>query len=291
MRDDSSKIKYTLISVIILIGIIFLARLFYIQVIDVRYQLSAESISRRHLVIYPERGLIYDRNNELLVYNEIIYDLVVDYRRIESFDTLYLCKILDITKDDLKQRLLYAKKRRRRFSIDNRTVIESQISRMQASQILEVIYKFSGFEIAPRSLRKYSKNTAPHVLGYVGMASKSLIREDLYYSPRDNVGISGIEKTYEYILRGKKGIKIQLVDVRNRVQGKYKDGKYDSTAFVGKNIVTTLNIELQAYCESLMLNKKGSIVAIEPSTGVNFIALLKRLFTTCLILCRSELIR
>lgn len=263
MRKDYSGRKYSIVAFIILVGLLFIVRLFYLQVVDERYMLSAESNVLRKITRYPARGLIYDRNGELLVYNETAYDVMVIPRRVQAFDTLELAGLLDIDKEFVAEQLRKVKS----YSYFKPSVFVRQISKKDYAYLEEKLYKFSGFYVQPRYLRNYPYAAAAHSLGYVGEVNNRHLQKDAYYQQGDYIGISGLEGTYEKTLRGKKGLELVMVDVLNREKGPYKDGKYDTAAVKGKDIYTTLDIDLQRYGERLMQNKIGSIVAIEPGTG------------------------
>ncbi len=246
-----------------LTGIIFMIGLFRLQVLDPTYKVFATNNVLREIIQYPARGLIYDRNGNLLVHNKPAYDLLVTPREVKAFDTLYLCNLLDISKDDLELRIKTA----REYSWYKPSIIVKQIPPETYAVLQERIYRFRGFHTQSRTLREYNYSVAAHVLGYVGEVNQADLDRDMYYNQGDYIGVSGIEKTYEEWLRGDKGIKKYLVDVHNRIQGSFLDGKEDVPARVGNNMVTSLDIELQMYAEKLMENKIGSVVAIEPSTG------------------------
>lgn len=255
--------KIIIIAIFIFVGILFITRLFYLQILDNEYKLSAQNNVLRKITRYPARGLIYDRNGELLVYNEAVYDLLVTPNQVHTIDTLGLCRLLKI---DLETYIDLYNKAKRYSSFKASTFLE-QISKEDYGYLAEQLYKFPGFFVQARTLRKYPKTIASHVLGYVGEVNQNEITDDQYYSSGDYIGKNGIEKYYESTLRGNKGIEIKLVDVFNREMGSYQDGKYDSTSTAGKDLRISIDAQLQAYGELLMRNKKGSIVAIEPSTG------------------------
>lgn len=260
--DHFSSRKYVVGVVIIFFSLLFIIRLFFLQVIDKTYSVSAENNSKRIITLFPARGLIFDRNNELLVFNQASYDLMISPYQLQEFDTAEFCSILNISKSNLEyniERSFNPRYRREPFI--------KQISPETYAVLQEKLYKFPGFYVRPRTLRKYNKKTAAHVLGYVGEVDEDAMEEDEYYNLGDYIGISGVEKTYENILRGTKGRQIFNVDVHGRVQGSYEDGKFDEPAVVGKNISLTIDSELQEYGERLMKNYIGSIVAIEPKTG------------------------
>jgi penicillin-binding protein 2 len=255
--------KYVVGGIIVLVGLVFLIRLFLLQVVESSYKTTAESNARRVEIQYPARGLIYDRNGEILVYNEAAYDLMITPSQTASFDTTDFCRILEISKQDVIDRIRAARK----YSIYKPSVFMRQISSITYAVMQEKLYKFPGFFVQPRTLRKYPRDIAAHALGYVGEVDDRDIEQNPYYQMGDYIGVSGIEKSYEEVLRGKKGKKIFLVDVHNRIKGSYQGGRADNRAEVGTNVVSTLDADLQAYGEKLMQKFRGSIVAIEPSTG------------------------
>ncbi|MDD2528533.1 MAG: penicillin-binding protein 2 [Lentimicrobiaceae bacterium] len=255
--------KQTVITIFVVVGFIYLLRLFYLQVIDDSYTLSANNNVLRYVTQYPARGLIYDRNGKLLVYNEAVYDLMVLPRQVKDIDTLEFCRILDITPEGFRQRLRKAKD----YSRYKPSLFEKQLSKETYGYLEEKMYRFPGFFVQPRTLRKYPTPLGAHLLGYVGEVNQAMIDKNPYYKSGDYVGISGIEKTYEEELRGIKGIKIKMVDVHNREVGSFQDGLHDTIAEMGKDLYLSIDATLQEYGERLMQGKMGSIVAIEPSTG------------------------
>lgn len=256
--------RYTIGLIFLVIGIIFLIRLFYVQVIDTHYKLDARNNVLRKVIKYPARGLIYDRNGELLVYNEAAYDLMIVPRQVkEGLDTLAFCRLLEIDIKQFREKFQKAKK----YSRYKPSIFEKEISAKSYAKIQEQLFKYPGFFVQTRTLRTYPQQTAAHLLGYVGEASPKVIEKDPYYKSGDHIGISGIEKEYEVALRGKSGVEVQMVDVHNRDKGKFLDGALDTTAISGKDLQLTIDAKLQAYGERLMQNKKGSIVAIDPQTG------------------------
>lgn len=255
--------KYVMAGIIVVLALIFLVKLFFIQVVNTRYKVSAEHNSQRHEIEYPARGLIYDRYGTLLVYNQAAYDLMIVPREVRAFDTLDFCKMLNIPIQQVRDDIKAAKK----HSWYKPSIFLKQMSAVSYAQLQEKLYKYRGFFVQTRTLRKYPQSTAANVLGYVGEVDEGLTKHNSYYKSGDYTGISGIEKTYEEELRGRKGVSIFLVDVHNRKQGSFQEGKYDTVAVSGKDIVTTIDAELQAYGRLLMQNKIGSITAIEPSTG------------------------
>ena len=250
--------------IFVLIAVIFLTRLFYVQVIDSHYKLDANNNVKRHIIKYPARGLIYDRNGKLLVYNEAAYDLMITPKLIQSeFDTLSFCSLLDISREQFIEKIKKAKS----YSYYKSSIFEKEISTRSYAKIQEQLFNYPGFFVQTRTLRTYPDKTASHLLGYVGEASPKVIEKNKYYKSGDYIGISGIEREYEEDLRGKRGVKIVMVDVFNREKGKFLNGAFDSTAVSGKDLKLTIDAKLQKYGEKLMQNKKGSIVAIDPRTG------------------------
>jgi penicillin-binding protein 2 len=245
------------------VGFIFIIKLFGLQVLDSKYKVSATNNVLREIVQYPARGLIYDRNGVLLVFNKPAYDLLVTPREVEKFDTVAFCKLLEISKEDLIAGIQKA----REYSTYKPSILIKQIPPESFAYLQEQLYKFKGFHTQSRTLREYYHPSAAHVLGYVSEVNDADIGKDDYYKSGDYIGASGIEKTYEKQLRGIKGIKKQLVDVHNRIKGSYLDGAEDFPAEIGNDLITTLDADLQRYAEELFQNKKGAVVAIEPSTG------------------------
>lgn len=260
--NNFSDRKIVMILIIIGVGFIFLLRLFYIQVIDDTYKLDAKNQAFRYTIDYPARGLIYDRNGKLLVYNEAAYDLMVVPKQVKDIDTMDLCNSIGITREQFEKKLSEATA----YSRYKPSIFEKQISVETYAVLQEKLYKFNGFFVQSRTLRKYPSEVAAHTLGYIGEVSPEIAKQG-YYREGDYIGISGIEKSYETELRGQRGVRIVMVDVHNREKGSYMNGIYDTLAIPGKNLVCTIDADLQAYGEMLMQNKKGSVVAIEPSTG------------------------
>ncbi len=255
--------KTVLAAIIVCVCSIYFIRLFYMQVIDESFQVKAMLNSQRIAIQYPARGLIFDRNGKLLVENQPAYDLMIIPRQVKHFDTTELISILGIEKETLKKNLI----RCRRYSAFKASVLISQITADKYAILQEKLYKYPGFFMQTRTLRKYNVSHSADVFGYIGEVSQAQIDRDSTYAMGDYIGISGLEKTYEKVLRGTKGEKILLVDNHNRIKGSYKDGEHDKPAIVGQNLTTTLDIELQEYAYQLMKNKRGGIIAIEPKTG------------------------
>ncbi len=263
MKDAFINRKYVIIALIVLASVGLLIRLFIIQVVKDTYRLSADNNVLRYVTQYPARGLIYDRNGKLIVYNQAAYDLMVVPAQTSRLDTAEFCSLLGITGETFRERMTAAINYSRRAP----SVFLKQISDETYARFQEKMFMFPGFYVQPRTLRKYSKPVASHLLGYVSEADDGIIRKDPYYRQGDYIGKSGVEEAYEKELRGKRGVKIFLVDVYSRIKGSYSGGAFDTTAVQGTDIISGIDIDLQEYCELLMKNKKGSIVALEPKTG------------------------
>jgi penicillin-binding protein 2 len=262
-KNTYSNRRFVIVIIMLSIGLIFIARLFYLQVINDSLKLSANNNVLRYITEFPARGLVYDRNGKLVIYNEATYDLMVIPRQAKNIDTIELCRLLGITGDGYSQRM----KKARAYSSYAPSFFEREIPKETYGYLQEKMIHFPGFFVQARTLRKYPLPIAAHTLGYIGEVGQSIVEKDSYYKPGDYIGISGLEKSYEKELRGKKGLKIRMVDVFNREKGSFRNGKYDSVSIAGQDLYTTLDADLQAYGEQLMINKRGSIVAIEPSTG------------------------
>jgi len=254
-------------SVILLIffavGFIFLVRLFTIQVLDDSYKVSADDNAIRKVIEYPARGLIYDRNGRLLVYNEPVYDLMIVPKQVKNIDTAQFCRLVGITSTEYTD--LYHKAKS--YSPVKPSIFVKQLSVETYGTLQEVLYKFPGFYVQPRTLRKYPEPMAAHLFGYIGEVDTNITKKDSYYKEGDYIGKSGIEQSYEKVLRGQRGMRTMLVDVFNREKGSYRDGKFDTAAVAGQNLTLSLDAKLQAYGEKLFQNKVGGMVAIDPQTG------------------------
>jgi penicillin-binding protein 2 len=248
------------------IGFIFIAKLFFIQVIDTSYKEEAANNVIQRVIEYPYRGVISDRNSKLLVANSAVYDLMVIPKKLKiNGDVARLCELLGITLEDFDVRLEHAKK----YSKVKPSVFFEQMSDIKFARIQDLLSDFPGFYVQARTVRNYPQSIAANALGYIGEISKEkieLVGKNNYKSG-DYIGISGIEAFYEQQLRGVRGIKYLLVNVRGVEKGRFKNGSYDTASVPGKDIMASLDLDLQAYAEKLMRNKVGSIMAIEPSTG------------------------
>jgi penicillin-binding protein 2 len=263
LKKSLESRKYVFITLFLIAGTAFIIKLFLLQVIQDEYKLSADNNVLRYVTQYPPRGVVFDRYGKLMVYNEPAYDLLIVPKQVKEFDTIEFCRLLDIPIEEVRQRI----KKARSYSMVKPTIFLEQLSKEDFGYLDEVLFKFPGFYVQLRTVRKYDTPTAAHVLGYTGEVNNRDIERDPYYKMGDYIGLTGLEKAYEPILRGKKGVKIKLVDVHNREMGSYQDGRYDSAAIAGKNITVSIDAEVQEYAEKLMRNKRGAIVAIEPATG------------------------
>lgn len=270
MKKDYTyeKRKYVIGGIAILIVLIYSIRLFNLQILS-NYKEAAESNAFLHRTQYPSRGAIYDRNGELLVFNQPAYDIMFIPREVNELDTLDFCKTLGITQEQFLKRMQDVKNRRLNPGYSRYTpqVFLTQLSAEECGVFQEKLFKFPGFSIQRRTIRQYSYNAAGHILGDIGEVSPKDIERDNYYVRGDYAGQQGIEKSYEQYLRGEKGVEILLRDAHGRIQGKYNDGANDKPSVPGKNLKLGIDIKLQQLGERLMQNKIGAIVAIEPSTG------------------------
>lgn len=266
---DLEKRKYAIGGAVIFIVLIFLIRLLSLQIMSEDYKKNADSNAFLKKIQYPSRGVIYDRNGKLLVYNQPAYDITVIMKEITSLDTADLCRTLKITPEFLRKRFKDLKDRRLNpgYSPYTNQVLLTQLSAEDCGIFQEKLFKFPGFYIQRRTIRQYNYDAGAHILGDIGEVSKTEMEDDEYYIPGDFIGKLGVERSYEKQLRGEKGIEVLLRDARGRNQGNYMDGKSDKAPVAGKNLTLSLDIELQKLGERLLEGKIGSIVAIEPSTG------------------------
>lgn len=263
------KRKYVISGFIIVIAIIYLIRLFGLQINNDKYKEYADSNAFLKKTIYPSRGIIYDRNGELIVYNQPAYDVMIIPRDVQGFDTLDFCRTLNITKEDLLKRITDMKDRSINPGYSSYTPqrLISHLSIEDYGRLQEKLYRYPGFFIQKRILRQYNHLTAANLLGNIREVNAKDIENDSYYQAGDYCGDVGVEKSYEKYLRGKKGVEVLIRDARGRIQGKYENGINDISPISGKDIKLSIDVELQKYAESLMTNKIGAVVAIEPATG------------------------
>ncbi len=268
MRKDYNleKRKYVICGFLLVIALIYCVRLFSLQIADSKYKQSADTNAFLRKTVYPSRGLIYDRNGELVVYNQPSYDVMLVPRDVRNFDTLDFCRTLNITPEQLDKRFADMKAAAGYSSYTPQRLI-GHLSAQDYGRLQEKLYRFPGFFIQKRILRQYNHVAAPHVLGNIREASSADIKNDDYYAPGDYCGDLGVEKSYETYLRGVKGVEILIRDAHGRIQGRYDGGLHDVAPISGRDLKLSLDIKLQEYAESLMVGKRGAIVAIEPKTG------------------------
>lgn len=257
MRDKLFQI------IVIIISVLLIIKLFDLQIINNNSSQILERASIQKVYDFPERGYIYDRNKKLIVYNEPYYDLMIVPKDIKISDSLSISNEINITSRDFLNRLNKAKK----YSAVKPSILISGITKNEYANIQEKLWKFSGLFIQKKSKRKYNFQTASNLFGYISEVNTYEIDTNPYYRAGEMIGRQGLEKSYEKVLRGKKGVKYFQKDKFNRIISKYKNGIYDSLMIPAKNIDVTLDIELQVYGDSLMKNKFGSIIAIEPKSG------------------------
>lgn len=272
MDYNLSNRRYVIGGITISIVVIYIIRLFTLQLLSDDYKKNADSNAFLKKIDYPSRGLIYDRNGELLVYNQPAYDImVVNNEAKDHFDTLEFCSTLGITQDFFIKRMNDVKDRSKNpgYSRYTQQLFLSQLTDKEFSVFREKMFRFPGFYVQKRSIRQYQYPHAAHVLGDVAEVSQGDIddAEDQYYIPGDYIGKLGVERYYEKQLRGEKGVQILLRDAHGRIKGHYKDGELDSRSVPGKNLTLSIDAKLQTLGERLLEGKIGSIVAIEPSTG------------------------
>lgn len=265
MKKKYSNRKTVLQTLIVVLALIFLVKLFSLQLIDIRYKKAARNNAVDKIKRYADRGLIYDRNNELLVYNQPIYTIKVIPRQVKNIDTVLFCQLLKISKQDFIQKLKALKKG---ISYYRSNTFLKQITATEYTQFQEFAYKFKGFYGEPRTIRRFRYNAGSHLFGDIGeVDSAMIVQSNYYYKLGDYVGKSGLEKVYETELRGERGHQYVFVDKFHNQKGSFNEGKLDKQPISGKKLKLSIDIKLQMYGEKLLQNKIGSIVAIEPATG------------------------
>lgn len=264
-----AKRRFVIGGFITLIVLIYLGRLFALQVSDDQYKMNAESNAFLKRTIYPARGLIYDRNGNLVVFNQPAYDVMLIPKEVNDFDTLAFCQLLNITKDQFHELWNNMKDPRKNpgYSSYIPQKFMSHISFEDYGRLQEKLYMFPGFYIQTRTIRKYNYESGANILGNIREVSAEEVKNNPYYKSGDYTGDLGVEKSYEEALRGQKGTEILMRDALGRIKGKYEEGIHDVPPKSGNNLTLSIDMDLQAYGEQLMKNKIGAIVAIEPSTG------------------------
>lgn len=263
--------KYVIGGAAVAIVLIYIIRLFSLQIVSEDYKKNADSNAFLKKVQYPARGNMFDRNGKLLVYNQSSYDVTVIPREVADIDTTDLCRTLGITREFFIKRMEDIRNRKKNpgYSPYTNQLFLAQLTPEETGMLQEKLFKFPGFYIQRRSIRQYTSDIAALALGDIGEISQNELDKDTtgYYAGGDYIGKQGIEKYYENVLRGRKGVEILLRDARGRIQGRYMNGANDIPSIPGKNLTLGLDMELQALAEKLMQGKRGSVVAIEPETG------------------------
>lgn len=262
--------RFVIGGVAVVIVIVYIIRLFTLQLMSDDYKKNADSNAFLRKIEYPSRGIIRDRHGKLLVYNQPAYDIMVVTNEMKGrLDTLEFCRTLGITREFFERRMTDIKDRNKNpgYSRYTQQLFMNQLSNEEFSMFQEKIFRFPGFYVQKRSIRQYQYPYAAHVLGDMAEVSPSDLEDDDYYQMGDYIGKIGVEKSYEKLLRGEKGVQILLRDARGRIQGKYLNGAYDTKPVAGHDLTLSIDLDLQALGERLLEGKIGSIVAIEPSTG------------------------
>ncbi|GAB4017999.1 penicillin-binding transpeptidase domain-containing protein [Spirosoma koreense] len=257
--------KWVIIGGFCMVGLLYLARLFYLQVLDDTYSLGASKNSIKRVIEVPYRGQIYDRNNKLLVDNTPVYDLYVTPKKVRITDTLAFCRLMNLTKSDFDSIIGLAKN----YSMIKPSLFMRRLSMEDFARIQDALVDYRGFEPQISSIRTYPGNTLANALGYISEISRKKLDEQEYpyYRQGDYIGQTGLEAQYEEQLRGRRGVKFMMHDVHGVNKGSWKDGAFDTLAVAGKNLITGIDLNLQQFADSLMQNKVGAIVAVDPETG------------------------
>ena len=257
--------KYIIIGVFCLVGLIYLSRLFYLQILDDSYSLESSNNSIKRVIEVPYRGQIYDRTGKLIVYNTPVYDLYVTPKQVRIPDTVAFCRMMDISLPEFDSIMQFAKD----YSPLKPSLFMRQLSKEDFARIQDALVDYRGFEPRMSSMRTYPAHTMANALGYVSEIGKKRLdnQEFPYYRQGDYVGHNGLEEQYEEQLRGKRGVKFVMQNVRGVAKGSFKNGLYDTMAVAGKNLYTGIDVEVQQYADSLMQNRIGSVIAVEPATG------------------------
>jgi len=247
------------------IGIIYILRLFYLQILDPKYQSLGALNSIRREINIPLRGQVYDREGKLIVANEEVYNVYVTPKKVVNFDTTSFCKLFNITKSFLDSSLTAATE----YSKNRPSLFLRQLTKEEYASVVDAMIQYPGFTFEQSFFRTYPSKTMANALGYIGEIPQKNFeeQEEDYYRKGDYIGLSGLEKYYENELRGIRGVKFTLMNVKGEEKGQYNDGKYDTLAVIGQNLYTTIDLELQQLADTLFRNKVGSVVAIDPATG------------------------
>jgi penicillin-binding protein 2 len=257
--------RYVVMAIFILVGALFAGRLFYLQVLDDSYKAAADRNTLQRKVQVPYRGQIYDRHDSLLVQNKPVYDLLVVPREVKGLDSAKFCRVMQLSQEDLRLGLRFAKK----YSRVKASPLLLNLSTPELAAIQDNLIDFPGFHVQARMARAYGTENLAHALGYVGSITPAFLEKPKYakYQPGENVGISGLEAYYESTLMGSRGVQYRLVNVRGIDKGPFRNGEFDTLAVAGQDLHLSIDAELQAYGETLLAGRRGSIVAIDPKTG------------------------
>jgi penicillin-binding protein 2 len=260
--------QYVVMGIFIAVGLVFLTRLFFLQVVDTSYRSAAENNAILKVTQYPTRGQIYDRNGKLIVINAPVYDIMMIPKKVKIEDTLAFCRVMGLTRSGFDS-LFRVARASKAYSRVKPYPFLKQVSNVDFARIQGALVDYPGFYATARTIRSYPKKVMANTLGYIGEISKKKLEApgQTYYKQGDYVGISGIESSYEEELRGKRGVRYVLVDVKGVEKGSFKGGQLDTAAVSGEALTSSIDIDLQQYAETLMMNKVGSVVAIEPSSG------------------------
>lgn len=259
--------RQNIIRILFLVAfVVLILRLLFLQLGSKKYDLLALDNAVSKKIIYPDRGIIFDRKGKSILENTLTYDLMINPTQLKGMDTLGLCKILNIPMEEFKERVIGAIIKNGKY---RPSVFEGSLSVETFVQLQENIFRFEpGFFLQERPIRSYPFKAAAHILGYVGEVDSNILkRTNYYYQMGDYMGLSGLERYYENILMGQRGVRYQIKDNKNRIVGSYEKGIYDSIAIAGRNLNTYIDIDVQVLAERLLKNKLGAIVAIEPQTG------------------------
>lgn len=270
LNDHYYNRRLVIGGIVVGVVLVFIVKLFSLQILDQSTKEKADSNALVRQAVYPSRGLIFDRNGKLLVFNQPIYDVTITMREMgKDFDTIGFCKVLGLTVEEFDERIAVISNRKKNLGFSRLTpqIFLSQLSRADVAALQESLYHFSGVAIQKRTLRDYTYDAAAHILGSVGEVNTRDIECDAYYQSGDYSGRDGLEKMYEKQLRGEKGVNVLMRDARGRLQGSYHDGELDKPAIAGTDMTITIDIQLQLLAEKLLQGKVGSVVALEPSTG------------------------
>ncbi|QKG53298.1 penicillin-binding transpeptidase domain-containing protein [Hymenobacter sp. BRD67] len=257
--------RYVVLAIFTLVGLLFVSRLFYLQVLDDSYKTAADRNTLQRQVQVPYRGLIYDRHDSLLVTNTPVYDLMVVPREVKHLDSAKFCQVMQLPLEDLRLGLQAA----RAYSRVRPSPLIQNLSTPELAAIQDNLIDFPGFRVQARMARAYRTQNLAHALGYVGSITPKLLETPKYahYSPGENVGISGLESYYEPILMGRRGVQYRLVNVRGIDKGSFRGGEFDTLSQAGQDLHLSIDAGLQAYGEKLLAGRRGWIVAIDPKTG------------------------